>query len=245
MLEQIILGTIQGIFEWIPISSEGVVALVGQFFTKETNPVEMALFLHLGTLMAVLIYFREDWVKLITFKSNKLLLFLLISTPISLVLGLTLYESVKNIAIGNSLLLMTGLGLLLTAYFHKEKRCLNWAMWKVAIISGIAQGLSVIPGLSRSGSTMFGLSFGDLEPPEILRYSYIMSVPAVVASSGYLILKGSIPALANWPALLLSFVVGFASLNLILNLSRKINFYQFALSFGILCLAGAVLGFIF
>ncbi len=244
MLEQGILGVIQGIFEWIPVSSEGVVALVSQFLNQGINPVDMALFLHLGTLLAVLVYFREDWIALITFRNRKLLLFLLISTPISLVVGFVFYKLIRTVAIGNSLLLVMGLALFLTAYFHKQERRLNWGMGKIALIAGFFQGLSVIPGLSRSGSTIFSLSLGRIDPSDILRYSYIMSVPAVVASTGYLFLEGSVPVLANWPALLFSFVVGFISLNFLINLSRRINFYQFAVFFGVLCLAGAIIGFI-
>ena len=71
MLEYIILGIIQGFFEWLPISSEGAVAIASQFLIKGFHPLEIALFAHLGTFFAVLIYFRKEWLDVLTFKNKK------------------------------------------------------------------------------------------------------------------------------------------------------------------------------
>ena len=119
MLDYVILGVIQGIFEWIPISSQGVVAIVSQFLIKEVHPLEIALFLHLGTFFAVLVYFRKNWFEILKLKDLALLRFLLISTIVSGVVGFSLYNNlVKSITMGSSLLAVTGFGLLLTAYYH-------------------------------------------------------------------------------------------------------------------------------
>jgi len=178
MLDYIILGIIQGIFEWIPISSQGVVAIASQFLIKGIHPLEMALFLHLGTLLAVLIYFRKEWIEVFTLKNINLLRFLVISTIISGIVGFTLYGAIKNMAAGNGLLAMTGFGLLLTAYFHKVKKIAGVNLNKLAVITGILQGLAVIPGLSRSGATIFGLSLGKFNPAEILKISFLYDVSA-------------------------------------------------------------------
>ena len=77
MWSYILLGIIQGTFEWLPISSEGVTALTTHFLIKTFNPVDLALFLHLGTFFAVLIYFRKDWKEILTFKNPKLFRFLI------------------------------------------------------------------------------------------------------------------------------------------------------------------------
>ena len=63
------MGIIQGIFEWIPVSSEGIVALSSQFFSLNANPVNTAIFLHLGTLLAVMIYFWKDWKGILALKN--------------------------------------------------------------------------------------------------------------------------------------------------------------------------------
>ena len=147
MLIYILLGILQGIFEWVPISSEGIVALASQLFLPGKNPVDIALFLHLGTFFAILVYFRKDWKDVLTLKNPKLLRFLIIATIVSLVIGFPLYTLVREVAVGTMLLIIMGLGLLLTSYFHSSKRTFGTTVNKLAIIAGFLQGLAVIPGL--------------------------------------------------------------------------------------------------
>ena len=244
MWKYILLGAIQGIFEWIPISSEGIVAIFGQIFDIELNPVEVALFLHLGTFFAVLLCFWREWKEVLLFRNKKLLKFLIISTSFSLVVGYPIYKIIRNMAMGSMLLIVVGTGLFLTAFFHKEKKRLPISFNKLAIISGLLQGLATIPGLSRSGSTIFGLSLSKMNISEILKISYMMSVPVILVSSIYLGLSNpSLPSEA-WPALILSFFVGILSLHSLITLSKKINFFWFALIFGLMCLLGGVIGFL-
>jgi undecaprenyl-diphosphatase len=244
MLDYTILGIIQGIFEWLPISSEGAVALASQFFSQGVRPIDVALFLHLGTLLAVLIYFREDWQKVILFQDLRLLRFLVIATVISLIVGFPLYQVLRDSLVGSGLLLIMGFGLLLTAFFHKKRQFFNFSLEKLAVLAGVLQGLSVIPGLSRSGSTIFSLSLGNLKPVEILKFSYMMSLPVVLTSSIYLFLGDPSFILESWPALVASFLVGLLSLRFLITLSLRINFFSFALFFAILCFVGAGIQFI-
>lgn len=240
-----ILGIIQGIFEWIPISSEGVTALFSEFFIEGQNPIDIALFLHLGTVFAVLIYFRKDWIEVLTFKNIKLLRFLIISTFISLIIGFPFYKLVRDMAVGNSLLLIMGFGLLLTAYFHKKEKSFEIGFNKLAVVVGIMQGLAVIPGLSRSASTIFGLSLKKMPPSEILKISYMMSLPVVLTSNLYLFLKNPVLISGSWVALIFSFVVGFLSLGLVIKLVQKIDFFKFALIFSLICFLGAAFSLVF
>lgn len=242
MLIYLLLGIIQGIFEWLPISSEGVVAIFSQWLLKDFNALNIALFLHLGTLLAVLVYFFKDWKKLLFFREKKLLRFLIITTLVSGILGFLLYQIVVSIAIGPFLLLLTGFGLLITAYFHKKKKKFLLSQNWLALVAGLLQGLSVIPGLSRSAATIFGLSLGKEDnPKEVLRLSYMMSAPVVAGSSFYLYLKDPAALGSAWPALLSSFLVGLLGLKLLLAFSQKINFFKFALLFSSLCFLGALI----
>lgn len=244
MTDYFILGFIQGIFEWLPISSEGVVAIASQFLIRGVNPIEVALFLHLGTLLAVLIYFREDWKRIVLLQDLRMLRFLAIATIVSLVIGFPLYKLIKDSLVGSGLLLVMGFGLLLTAYFHKRKQSLGFSLEKLALLSGFLQGLAVIPGLSRSGSTIFSLSLGSLNPAEILKFSYMMSFPVVLASSVYLFLGDPHFIFESWPALISSFLVGLLSLRFLITLSLRISFFAFALIFALLCLLGGAIGLI-
>jgi len=237
-----ILGFLQGVFEWIPISSEGVVALAAQYLKAGVNPVDFALFLHLGTLLAALCYYWRDWVKILLFKDLPLVKFLAITTAISLPIGFLVHEAVAQAALGTGLLFLTGICLLFTAYFQSRKINLCWGQAKLAVASGILQGIAALPGFSRSGSTIFGLSLGDLPPAQILRLSYLMSVPAVVASTAYfLVFKAENFSFDIWPAIAASFITGLVFLDFLSKIAAKINFTKFALAFAALCFAGVFL----
>lgn len=246
MWDYIFLGIIQGIFEWIPISSEGVIVLASHFLIKDVNPINIALFLHIGTFFAVLVYFRNDLKKLFLLKNPKFFRFLTITTIVSLAIGYPLYKIIQNVATGSTLLFVVGFGLLFTAYFHKSKKTFHFGLNKnsnkLGVFAGLLQGLAVIPGLSRSGSTIFGLSLGNLTPSEILKTSYIMSAPVVLVSSVYIFLKNPV-LIEAWPALVSSFFTGFISLFFLMKISDKINFYLFALIFAIICFIGGIIGF--
>lgn len=244
MLEYIILGTIQGVFEWLPISSEGMAALFSHFFIKDFNPVDLALFLHLGTLLAAIFYFRKDWLEIIRLKKKNLLLFLVVVTIISLAVSYPLYHFVKNAVVGNGILLIMGIGLLLTAFFQKKEKKIDIKNKYLVILVGFLQGLAVIPGVSRSGATIFGLSLKKMPPEKILKISYLMSVPVVLASSFYLFLNNPVIITKAWPALIVSFLVGILFLHLLIRWAKKINFFQFALFFSAICFIGAIIGFI-
>lgn len=242
MKEYLLLGILQGIFEWLPISSEGIVALTSSFFLKTINPIDLALYLHLGTFFAVLVYFYKDWKKILLLKDKKTFKFLTVVTLISLVIGGLLYFLIKEIAFGKWFLIIIGIGLLITGFFHKKKFFFKISFEKLAILTGILQGLSVIPGISRSGATIFGLSFGEFSPNEILRFSYLMSAPVVLISSIFLSFKE--PLLFSkgvFFSLIAAFLSGILSLKFLLKLSLKLNFFKFCLIFGGLCILGGLI----
>ena len=244
MWEYVLLGFLQGVFEWIPVSSEGVVAVFSNFLIKDFNSVDLALFLHLGTVLAVLVYFWRDWVNLAFFKNKDFLRFFIIVTFISGTLGFFVYKMARDVSMGSGLLALTGLGLLLTSWFEKKKIKLNINKDLASVIVGLLQALSAIPGVSRSGSTVFGLSLTESNPTEILKKSYIISVPVVLGSSLYLYIKNPVMASSSWIAIVFSFIFGILSLKILLDFSKKVNFSKFTLIFGILCLIGALWQFL-
>ncbi|MFZ3054754.1 MAG: undecaprenyl-diphosphate phosphatase [Minisyncoccales bacterium] len=240
MWEYVLLGLLQGVFEWIPVSSEGVVALFSSFLVKDFNSVDLALFLHLGTLLAVIVYFWKDWIDLIKFKDKDFLRFFIIVTVISGGIGFFVYKFAENVTMGSGLLALMGLGLLLTSWFQKKNIKLNINKDLSSAIVGLLQALSAIPGVSRSGSTIFALSLTEDNPSEILKKSYLISLPVVLGSSLYLYIKNPAMAVVSWPALIASFVFGLLSLKLLLDFSKKVNFSKFTFIFGLLCLIGAL-----
>ncbi len=265
MFESIILGMVQGIAEWLPVSSEGLIFLIkANFFAGEESAAEiirLILFLHLGTFLAALIYFRKEvWILLKTLANygraasgaKKILNFLLISTLISGVLGFALVkifsgveEKVENtsrfitLAVGLLLLLTAVLQFGVRAYGKKAIKRSDDLKNKDGIILGFVQGFSVLPGLSRSGLTIAAFLFARFDDFTALRLSFLMSLPIVLA--GNIILNFD-KFVLNWSCLsglLASFVFGLLSIDLLLRLAKKVNFAVFVLIFAIITLISA------
>jgi len=248
MLEGLILGAIQGITEWLPVSSEGVLTLVGlKFFGKDfASSVSLAVFLHLGTFLAALFYFRKNVINLFRKENKKMLSFLFFVTLITGVVGLPLFifglDYLGKLPLGY-IIAIVGVFLIITGLVQfkkqegdfKKKGDLNK---KDCWIVGILQGLSVLPGLSRSGLTVAGFLFRKFKDTEALKLSFLISLPVVLGGNIALNLMddGVEFSTVSFVALATAFVVGLATISLLLKIARKINFGWFAIGFGVLTL---------
>ena len=249
MLEQIILGIVQGIVEWLPVSSEGVLILIRtNFFPIEQGleeTIREVLFLHLGTFLAALLYFRKDVWKV--WENKKLFNFLLITTLISGILGYSLLKLFINleedlVLSSKVITLIIGLLLLITAYLQikvskrgdREIKDLNN---KDSWLLGLMQGLSALPGLSRSGLTVSTLLLRKFNSHDALKLSFLMSLPIVLAGNIVLNLNSFSFSLELFVGLIFSFVFGLLTINLLLKIAKKINLGYFVLFFAILVIA--------
>jgi len=257
MLEQIILGIIQGTAEWLPVSSEGLIILAKINLFNSTGSIEkaihQALFLHFGTFLAALIYFHQDVKKLIktifSYRSQpqeiqKLFSFLLIATTVSGAFGFLLIKTLSYIASGlesqgTIIILMVGCLLLGTAFLELKTKKSGYRTirdLKVidGILLGIVQGLAVLPGFSRSGLTVATLLLSKLDKTYALKISFLMSLPIVLG--GNLVFNFNMFALSteNLVGLLFSFTFGLATIHLLLKIAQRVNFGYFVLFFGIL-----------
>src|SRR3989344_584354 len=205
LLQQFILGLVQGIFEWLPISSEGALLFIQSNFFNNLNLdslLKIALFLHLGTFFAALIYFRKDVKELLsslksykhsTIETKKLLNFLIISTIVSGIIGFVIYKFVlnaaKNFTLSSKIITITiGIFLLITGYLlltssKKRMYANNRTIYHLTIVDslllGFVQGIAVLPGLSRSGLTVSSLLLRNVDDKTSLRLSFLMSLPIV------------------------------------------------------------------
>jgi len=256
-MEQIILGIVQGIAEWLPVSSEAALVLVkiNIFGSSQSlsQILKEALFLHLGTFLAALVYFRNDVLQLFksasTFKKSDqetkgLLVFLVLSTAISGLIGFFVLKIIDNTTInletaGKTVTLIIGLLLIITGGLQIKSK--NSGARKIidlkisdGVLLGLVQGLASFPGLSRSGTTVSALLLKKFDKKTALKLSFLMSLPIVLIGNillnvGDLALKGgSLLGLAS------SFVFGIATIHLLLKLAQKINFGIFVIGFGIL-----------
>lgn len=265
MFESIILGAVQGIFEWLPISSQGnlILVMVGFFKIGATEAVKYSVFLHLGTLFAVVIYFAKDIVKILKNlknykpefkeKHNGLISFLVVSTIITGIIGFPLYKVFTDFEIKGELFLgLIGLALIITGVLQKIafKRKIEQEKMltlKDSIILGIVQGLAVIPGISRSGITISTFLLKKYSPKQGLYLSFLMSIPILFAGSVFLSIIDGLPNVSTFNlvvALLFSFIFGIITIKVLMQLAQKIKFWLFCIIIGILAFLPLVISFL-
>jgi undecaprenyl-diphosphatase len=187
MLEAIILGFIQGITEFLPISSTAHLILIPKFFGWQ-GPVDTLIFdisLHTGTLLAVLIYFRKDWLRLLIYH-RRLLVFILIATIPAGVAGILFEETVERdlrspyiIALS---LFIIGLFMLVTDRLSSNKKLEDLGL-NESIFIGFFQAIALIPGVSRSGITMSAGFLRGLKREDSARFSFMLSMPVIAGAS--------------------------------------------------------------
>ena len=240
MLQTIILGAVQGLCEFLPVSSSGHLALLQNLFgLANNNLVAFDLLLHCATVLVILIFFWRDIIKILAdwfggWFSPKIRKrpgwaygwAVLIATFMTGVIGLPLRKAVDFIS-GD--IFYIGLGLIFTAMVMLtvpliSKRRVNSSFIRIAICVGIAQGVAVLPGVSRSGMTiMAGLLLG-LGVSEAFRFSFLISVPAVLGGSfleAMKLLKSGEPVFLPDGyifALITAFVLGLTALGLMRRL---------------------------
>lgn len=260
-IQYLILGIIQGITEWLPISSSGMTTLIMSNFYDITSISELlhaALFLHLGTFFAALIYLRKDVVglfkTLFNYKNSKeenkkLFSFIFVSTLITAAIGLALLQliNISDLSLtGKAISFVVGFFLLITGIFQIKSRAKGLRKEKTlrkndGIVLGFLQGLSTIPGLSRSGITVSGLLIKKFDDTSALRLSFLMSLPVVLF--GNLLLNWnnlSITGTAIY-GLLASFVFGLATIHGMMKIAKKINFGWFVFGFAILMMLAVLI----
>jgi len=258
-LEAIILGIIQGLTEFLPVSSSGHLVLFQQLFGLKEAELFFDVCLHLGTLLAVMVVFRREIKNIIaalirlasaagssktilqkteTDADLKMALLIVIGSIPTAALGLAFrsiaYRLFASIFITGLMLMVTGLLLWLTRRWASRNTSsgadrLNAAN---AFIIGIVQGLAIIPGISRSGSTIsIGLLLG-IQRETAARYSFLLSIPAIIGA-GLLSLKEGV-FLSN-PTIgvsvlgaAVSALVGYGALISLLHVVKKGRLYLFA-----------------
>lgn len=259
MVESIILGAVQGIFEWLPVSSEGMLVLAQtQIFgtVSLTEAIRMALFLHLGTFLAAFIYFFDEVEHLVKglFRYKKIsqerrsvLNFYIIATLVSGVVGLilkgVLIELEQVFAVtADIIVLAIAILLFVTAYLQLRKKTMTFreeteVNTADAVVVGAVQGLSALPGVSRSGSTTSVLLLQRFHEVDALKLSFILSLPIVLGGNIVFNLSSFFLSAEALVAFLTSFIFGWITIDMFLKIARKINFGWFVLGFAVLLIA--------
>lgn len=281
MVVAVALGALQGAVEWLPVSSEGFVAVaVSALGAEPSVAVRLALFLHLGTALAATAFYREDLRALATGSADGAdgdatlaadRRFLVVATLVSGVVGVGAYlllEAVVSALAGGAFLalvgaLLVGTGLLLRA--TSERRLADGgpaavddelagdgsepATWWVpagdrerpdladAALVGVCQGVAVLPGVSRSGTTVGALLLRGHDGPRSLQLSFLLSIPAAVGAAGIAVADGGLPAVTPVEAavaLAVAAVVGYLTVDLLTRLVRRVAFWAVCVGLGAL-----------
>lgn len=238
--QAIILGIIQGVTEWLPISSSGqsMIFMMNFFGIEPGRAFSISLFLHIGTLLAALLYFRKEILAL--HKNKELLRFLFLSTALTGIVGLPILFFFKNRFVafsGEAVTMFIGLMLILTGLILKlkPKEQRKEFNLKDAVFAGAAQGIAIIPGISRSGTTIAALIIRDVEQELALRLSFMMSIPAVVGAN---IIEFSSEKASFEPIYIVgiaaAFLTGFLTMKYLIEVSKKVGFSNFCIFLGII-----------
>lgn len=274
LIQAILMGIVQGLSEFLPISSSAHLVFTSNFYKVMKNiPIVQSsseevffdIMVHLGTLIAVLIFFRKDIVKILkamwhalktkdwSDKEAKLGLFIMAGTVITVILALPINEIAEKLvykpAIVGGLLFITGFTLLYSEYKSKkiEAKTENVDL-KNSILIGLAQGLAALPGFSRSGWTIATGLFMGLDRVTAARYSFLLSIPIILgASMVYPLVKIDVAEAIgyNWTAILVGTVVsGITGYLCIKYFMKFISKFSLAI-FGYYCILAGIATAIF
>ena len=245
----LLLGLLQGVFEWLPVSSEGLVAAVYALAYGRSlgDGIEYALWLHIGTFPAAFTALRAP--ALAAARSliarppapTPAARFLLLSTAVSGAVGLPLLLAVTGGAAslgGASAMAFIGAAMLVTAAIHLRRsgggrRPMDAAGRLDALLGGLAQGLSVIPGFSRSGLTLAALLGRGFRPADALTLCFLMSIPVSLGAAAYVAFNGQVRLFPeSLASLAAAFITGCITIRLLLKLAARLNYGYFMLAVG-------------
>ena len=184
-LEAFLLGILQGITEFLPISSSGHLMLVEKIFGLQEVPMFFNIMLHIGTLFAVCTLLRHELFEMLKHPFSKLPWMIVLATVPTIIIALLFKFLIGDIFEGAFLgvgFIATAILLYIMELFPKGKRSLQEITYKDALVMGSFQGLGTLPGISRSGSTIAGGSFGGLNREALAKFSFLMSIPAILGA---------------------------------------------------------------
>ncbi|MBS7652062.1 MAG: undecaprenyl-diphosphate phosphatase [Candidatus Bathyarchaeia archaeon] len=254
-IEFFLLGLLQGVFEWLPISSQGslVLLLVLLLGFESPEAADISILLHLGSCLAVTIYFRRDIAKILGRRSDddkRMVLFLIVASLATVLTGVPIYLLFREVSQGETIIGLVGVALIITGLaqrrsIYRRRIVQGVPSTGTSFIVGLLQGLSALPGLSRSGITIFTLLLLGFEGKEALRISYLLSIPAsLLASFGLILLNGGLPLDPHIQmAIIASFISGLITIGSLIRISQKVNFSSFCILMGLIALISSILKF--
>ena len=264
--QALILGLTQGLTEFLPVSSSGHLTFLQRVLGIDIGGAELFfnIILHLGTLVAVCIIFWRDILDLFR-KPFKTLLYLVVATIPAAVAGLLLDDVIETHLMGGKYVgvvlavffTFTAAVLFATEIFAKRKKSELPICWRTALPMGFAQAVAILPGVSRSGSTIAAGTFAGGTAENVSKFSFLMSIPVILGSFFVELVKGIIDkeeGFAYWfqvagpqfgwciaIGLIVSAVAGLFAIKVMLAAIKKANYKWFSLYLVLLAITCVVL----
>ncbi len=255
-IQAAVLGAVQGVAEFLPISSSAHLVIVPEIFgwTEFAGNVAFDVLLHLGTLVAVFVYFRDDLLRMLlaAFSSDpskaadrRLAWLVVVGTFVTGSIGLafddfftSMFEQVMWVGV---FLICTAAILTLAEWLTKKALHAPEKMtWGQAVLVGLAQGMAIMPGISRSGATISaGLAVG-LDRAQAARFSFLLSAPIILLASGKTAYDAATLGLSGFPGIWVcvvgftsSALAGYFSIAWLISYLRNRSLYPFAVYTGV------------
>jgi undecaprenyl-diphosphatase len=265
-LEAVVLGIVQGLTEFLPISSSAHLRIVPAFFGWEDPGAAFTAVIQLGTMAAVLVYFREELRRITTAwlgsvrtrdwhpsdPEARLGWYIALGTVPIAILGLafadTIEDEFRNLELIGSTLIAFSFVMLYAEARSRRQRQMKDLSARDGLLIGCAQALALVPGVSRSGATISAGLLLDFDRTVAARYSFLLSVPAVVLSGLFELRhigEGGAPVGATVIATVLAFITGYASIAFLLRYLVRHSigvFAGFRIALGALVIALAASG---
>lgn len=258
LIQVVLLGMLQGATEFLPVSSSGHLVIFRYLFDWGEPSLTLDTLLHLGTLVAIVIYFWRDlWTlalaawdsvrrRTIDTVEARLAWLIVLATIPGAVLGFLFEDQVEQLfgmpRAAAAFLLLTAALLALSEYLGRRERALNALTWRDALFIGLAQTLAIVPGLSRSGMTIAAGLFLGYRRDDATRFSFLLSVPIVLGGGLYQLLKlvtGGVTGLGlnAFFGMAAAGLVGYAAIAGLLTLVRRRPLWPFVAYCALLGLA--------
>ncbi len=235
MIEIFILSLVQGVAEFLPVSSSSHLIIISEYLDFKNQSLSLDVSLHIGSFIAVIVYFYKDILNF--YKNKKLFLKIFISSLPVMITGFVLVETnlilkIRNIEIIAWMTIIFGVLLLIGDKFNEKKNLRSDFNFKSAILIGILQIFSLIPGVSRSGIAITAARLLNFNRVDSTKISFFLSIPILGAVSIFglnnILFSGDLNiSKINLFAILLSFIFSFLTIKYFLKYVKKFNLNLF------------------
>ncbi|HZE20438.1 MAG TPA: undecaprenyl-diphosphatase UppP, partial [Desulfobaccales bacterium] len=257
-----LLGVVQGITEFLPISSSGHLALLEHYLHVSHGGLGFDVLLHMGSLLALVLYFYQDWLGMAhsvlcpsryNRSERRLLFFMIIATIPGGIAGVVLEKKAETVFRGPGhiavLLALVGLLLILGEILARHQRSLERIGFKDAVLIGLSQAFAIMPGTSRSGITMTTGLFLGFDRRAAAHFSFLLATPIIAGAGLYQIPKwlhepvGTLPFFPALLGFLGAMISSYLAIKFLMGFLQRHTFIPFAVYR--LLLAAMVLSFVF